>query len=158
MLLWVISIMATTYASHTLTHTCPHLCIISVTSSLLFTANLHLPLNFLALAAHCSGTVMVHIHLRSPPSHFFFFLSVYWKVFISHYVRPQIALFLFVLHMGNFTVTNSCLNWLSTCSYSLRLGYVTNYSSWMRIPKGACICHQRITERVCGCVYMSLFT
>lgn len=28
----------------------------------------------------------------------------------------------------------------------------------MRIPKDACICHQRITERACGCVYMSLFT
>lgn len=111
--------------THTQTH--PHLCIISGTSSHLFTANLHLPLNSLAAAAHHSDTVMVHIHLRVPQAVLSVFSSPIelWPS-LSHYVQPPIAL-RFSYECAH--LTNSFLNWIRCRSYSLRPCSVTNCSS-----------------------------
>lgn len=107
--------------TQTQTQTHPHLCIISVTSSHLFTTNLHLPLYSLALVVHRSNTVVVHIHLRNPqttPLRVFssFFSSSpsieLWRSLIFfHYGKPPTALY--VLHVSEWVIVQSLIHSLT---------------------------------------------
>lgn len=115
--------------AHTLSH--PHLCIISVTSSHLFTANLHLLLNLLTSAVHRSDSHGAHLSKSSSNHPLNFFLPLLVLNSCSCFLimsTPQL-LRLSVLHVCNCAVTNPCLNGIRWCSCSLRPGLVTNCTS-----------------------------
>ena len=141
---------------YTHTQTYPHLCIISGTSSHLFTANLHLPLNWLAVATHHSDTVVVHVHRRVPQAVLSVFSSppIELSLSFSHYVQPPIAL-RFSCECAR--LTDSFLNWSDAVHTVLDL--VLCFRE--RISKDANVCSPRITENafeaVRGCVRLLFY-
>lgn len=123
--------------AHTRTHT--HLCIISATSSHLFTTNLHLQVNSLALVAHRGARV------HKPPP---LLLSFYWIVTLSSTLCQYTQLLSFSTSpmfewVSIHKVTNSLLAWIRITDNAFVCGWVsfiphqyTDGKTWFTNPLG----------------------